>query len=297
MIEQYTIQYKGYKLTALNIGACITEYSLDQHNIVLAYANKEDYLVNKNYLGAMVGRSAGRIKNAKFLDWDLPKNYLTEHNIHGNDLHLAKYEVIENENSLQFLLEDKEGAYPGNAKIKIIYTLGEDGLQIEVTAKSDKPTVFNFTNHSYFNLNIGKSVMNHQLQLDAKQYSHLDTEMFVVEDRSVSGSAFDFTSAKTLASAANQGDQQFKITKFIDHPFKLDGKLLLASDSHQLQIETTNDYVVIYAGNYLGDDECEIEGNSNFDYSGICFETQACPGDLTPREEYYAKTTYKLTNK
>lgn len=295
-IVEYRLSYKGYKLKVLNIGATITEYSLDGHNICLSFSDIEVYRNNELYAGCIVGRTAGRIKGGKVGDWELPKNYHEIHNHHGNDLHIAFYDVEQTDNQIICTLQDPEGDYPGNANIKVVYTLDDNGLTQEIIADSDKPTLFNFTNHSYFNLDLGKSVLDHKLQMDCDSYAHLDEEKFVIEDRDVTGTAFDFRQTRTIGSSFNLDDcGQFERTKFIDHPFKLNGDLVYDNGQYQLEIKTTCDYAVIYAANYLADCQSKLMVGSVIDYGAICFETQKVPGDIELVDTFYAKTNYKLS--
>lgn len=297
-IKEYCIHYNGYKLKVLNIGATITEYSLDGHNICLSYANIEDYSTNPLYAGCIVGRTAGRIKNGCVGDWQLPKNYHQFHNHHGNGMHLAFYDVKVFSNKLELTTIDPEGDYPGNAKIKVVYSLGEEGLTQEISASSDKPTLFNFTNHSYFNLELGTSVLDHKLKIDADYYAHLDDEMFVTQNRPVDNTAFDFRTSRAIGSSFTLDDKnQFKRTKFIDHPFKLNGKLLYSNDGYQLEVTSDSDYVVIYAANYLSDCPVKLLDITAKDYEAICFETQKVPGDVELVTEFYSKTNYYLSKK
>lgn len=295
-IVEYELSYKGYKLKVLNIGATITEYSLDGHNICLSFSDIEAYRNNELYAGCVVGRTAGRIKGGKVGDWELPKNYHEIHNHHGNGLHIAYYNVELTDNQIVCTLQDPEGDYPGNANIKVVYTLDNNGLTQEIIADSDKPTLFNFTNHSYFNLDLGKSVLDHNLQIDSSSYAHLDEEMFAVEDRDVRGTAFDFRQARTIGSTFDLDDcGQFGYTKFIDHPFKLDGGLTYSNEVYKLEIDTNCDYAVIYAANYLGGCQSELSVGEAIDYGAICFETQKIPGDINLVDTFYSKTNYKLS--
>ncbi len=296
-IIEYTINHNGYQLTVLNIGATIVEYSLNGHNICLSYADYEDYRTNEIYMGSIIGRTAGRTRNRKEMALQLPQNYESEHNLHGNDLHLAFYEVQVNGNQIHLTLEDPEGIFPGNAQIEVIYQLTDTGLVQEIIAHSDKPTLFNFTNHSYFNLDFNKTVLEQQLQMDAYYYSHLDKQMFVVVDKPVLRTAFDFRKPKLISSAMEKGNDQFKVTKFIDHPFKLTGPIEFSSDNHKLVITSTSDYVVVYAGNYIGDLSSELANCEKEDYKAICFETQKRPGNITLTQDYYMKTSYQLLEK
>lgn len=295
-IKKYTIERNGIRLSALNIGCSIVEYSIDGKNIVVNYEDLDSYRINPSYLGAMVGRSAGRIPNAKIEGWILPLNYKEIHNHHGNDMHIQFFDVMQEEHKLTFTYLEDEGEYPGSATIIVIYELTENGFEMTVKANSDKPTLFNFTNHSYFNLG-NDTVLNHNLKLDANKFTTLDEDMFCIADIDVDNTAFDFRENKIINDAMEQYDSQFNITKFIDHPFKLDGKVLYQSDELALEIESNLDYVVIYAGNYLGTDEYKFANRDNIDYAGICFEMQHRPGTTDLSTEYSSKTIYKLMRK
>ncbi len=296
VIKEYSIRYKGYKLKVLNIGATITEYSLDGHNICLSYDNLDDYRQNELYAGCIVGRTAGRIKNGCVGEWELPKNYHDVHNHHGNGMHLSFYDVKVYSQSIELTTTDAEGDYPGNAKIKVTYSLGDDGLTQEIIAISDKPTLFNFTNHSYFNLDLGSSVLDHYLKIDAANYAHLDSEKFVDSVHPVLSTAFDFKEKKQIKNSFTEDDkEQFNITKFIDHPFQLNGLVTYSNNDYSLDISTDSDYVVIYTANYLGDCKSPLKGIKAKDYGAICFETQKIPGDINLVTEFSFKTNYKLT--
>lgn len=298
MIKEYVIEYKNYRLKVLNIGATITEYSINGHNIVLNYANNEDYITNELYAGSIIGRTAGRIKNADCGKFKLPKNHNKNHNHHGAGLHFRYYDVEIRDASIICKLFDVEGEYPGNAQIEIVYSLGDYGLTQEINASSDKPTLFNFTNHSYFNLDIGNSVLNHCLQIDSLEYAKLDKEMFVDSIQPVEGTAFDFRRTRTIGSSFKLEDNdQFIITKYIDHPFKLNGSIIYEESDYKLEIKSTCDYVVVYTANFLGDCKAKLSSTEKFDYGAICFETQKLPGDIELVDSYYSKTEYKLTTR
>lgn len=294
-IKEYTIEYGDYKLKFLNIGAVITEFSYKGNNIVLSFDDLESYRNNSTYMGSIVGRSAGRIRDGRIEGWTLPLNQDGKHNLHGNALHYKFYDVELDGNSGILKLDDPEGDFPGNAKIEIKYTLTNEGLVQEINAKSDKPTVFNMTNHSYFNLNNNGDILNHKLQIESDVVLELDADLLPIGEIKVEGTAFDFNQPKRIKSAKEQGNEQFKHTKFIDHPYQLNGSIILCGDSLKLEIDTDQDYIVVYCGNYIGDEKNILKNNMNKDYHAICLETQHAPGTTELINEYNAKTIYKLS--
>lgn len=297
-IIEYTIEYKQYKLSVLNIGAVITEYSLNGHNICLSYADVEDYRKNDICLGAIVGRTAGRTKNSSLNNFKLPANYNKVDNLHGNSLHQKFYEVQVLPHKIILTYFDVEGDYPGNAEVKVCYELTDNGLVQEITAISDKPTLFNLTNHNYFNLNVGSSVLADKLQIDAEQYAKLDQLSFASKLTSVANSSFDFRTSRVIKSSFELDDHhQFAITKFLNHPFKLEGNIIYENAECRLEINSSSDYVVVYCANYFGECDKQLSYGEVFDYNSICFETQKLPGDVQLVNDFYSKTNYKFTKK
>ncbi len=292
-IKEYEITAGDYRLKFLNIGAVITEFSYRNKNIVLSFESLESYRANSTFMGAIVGRSAGRIKDGKIAGWQLPKNQNNTHNLHGNELHYQFYDVKVNKDHATLILVDPEGGFPGNAVITVEYILSAEGLTQKISASSDKTTVFNMTNHTYFNLD-GKSILNHQLQIDADEVIILDHDLIGIDHVCVQKTAFDFNCNKLINSAKIQGDSQFALSKFIDHPFKLNGKLVLSTSELSLEITTDQEYVIVYCGNYLGSEKKQLKDNMNKDYHAICLETQAIPGKTELVNNYQSITHYKI---
>lgn len=293
-IVEYTITNGDMELSVLNVGAVITEFSKAGKNIVLRFEDYNSYLDNSTYLGSIVGRSAGRIRDAKIEDWNIPVNFNNKHNLHGNDLHYKFYDVKVSDNSIELSLEDPEGDFPGNATIKVIYTLTETSLIQEIYGNSDKPTIFNMTNHAYFSLDSNKSILDHSLKIEADRVHELDEDLLPVGDINVGGTAFDFNDSRVIGDSFKQGHDQFKYSKYIDHPYKLNGDVELSCGDSKLSITTNQPYLIAYLGNYLGDETNKLSNNQNKDYQSICLETQKKPGDTELVTDYYSKTEYVL---
>lgn len=295
-IKEYTINYGDYVLKFLNIGAVITEFSKDNSNVVLSFEDNESYRNNTTFMGSIVGRTAGRIRGGKIGERILPLNQDGKHNLHGNALHYRFYDVETTENTATLMLVDPEGDFPGNASITIKYELTNEGLTQTITGSSDKQTIFNMTNHSYFNLG-QESILEHKLCIPSDTVLELDEDLLPVGTNDVRGTVFDFNQPKYIREVKEQGHDQFKYSKFIDHPFKLcgDKRINLSDDNMQLEITTNQDYVVVYCGNYLGDETNQLNNGMNKDYHAICLETQAAPGSIDLVTEYQAITKYKIT--
>lgn len=292
-IEEYTLIYKDYKLKFLNIGAAITEFSRDNKNIVLSFKDYSSYRNNVTYMGAIVGRSAGRIRDGQIGNWTLPLNQNNTHNLHGNNLHYRFYDVVTTANKATLTLVDPEGDFPGNAELKVEYELSDNGLTQTISAISDKPTILNLTNHSYFNLS-GESILNHKLEIRADKVLKLDKDLLPIDKMDTNGTAFDFNKPRLISDSLEQGDQQFLYSKFIDHPFELKDNIMLFTDKLELEISTDQPYVVVYTSNYLKDEVNELKGEMNADFNAICLETQAAPGSTELVNEYKSITNYNI---
>lgn len=295
-IKEYTIEYGDYRLKFLNIGAAIIEYSICNKNIVLAYENLESYKSNNICLGTIVGRTAGRIRGGKIPGWQLPLNENGKNNIHGNGLHHAYYDVMVYDNKAILTLHDKEGIFPGNADIKVTYTLTVEGLIQTIECLADTPTVFNMTNHSYFNLG-HETILTHNLEINANKCLGLDEDNIPIHTIDVKDTLFDFNKKKLISDAKDMDHPQLAITKFLNHPYKLEGNIVLETNELMLEIITDEKFAVIYTGNHISDCQSRINNGLNHDYSGICIETQDAPGTTNLVDNYKTTTLFKLSKK
>lgn len=294
-IKEYEITYGNYKLKFLNIGCAITEYSYKGDNIVLAFENYKDYRDNYTNLGSVVGRSAGRIRDGKIDGWQLPLNQDGKHTLHGGrKLQYKFYDVEVHESCAVLSLFDEEGDFPGNVNIEVKFELTIDGFCQTISANSDKPTVLNFTNHTYFNLG-AETILEHNLKIDADHYFELDEDLLPTKLQQAGNTAFDFKTAKLIRDAQVQSDDQFKYSKFIDHPYLLKGGVSLKYKNRKLEIETNQECLVVYTGNYISEEKKLLANKMNHDFSGICLETQFIPNSTDLVTDYTSITKYKLT--
>ncbi|AFL82985.1 galactose mutarotase-like enzyme [Belliella baltica DSM 15883] len=337
-IQLYTLEIPGIiKASVMNYGATLTHlYVPDRHgkmeDIVLGFDDfegylSEDYQENYCYLGSTIGRIGGRIKGNQFdlegISYKLEPNQGSTHlhgGKHGWDRKVWKAKLIENEKILgiEFSLISPEGEenYPGNIKMQVIYMISFDGdLTLEYHGKTDKTTILNPTNHSYFNLSgdFSKDILNHQLQIAAKHFLPVDDKSFPTgELKSVGNTPFDFLEEKEIGKSLEQNDRQLKYGNGIDHSFALDIhedclSLYEPKSGRALKLSTTEPGVQIYTSNYL---DGSIKGKNETSYkknAAICLETQHFPDSinqkafpsvvLRPEEDFFSKTTFKFSTR
>lgn len=292
---------KGLKAEITNYGGIVKSLVFKETDVVLGRDTFEQYLDNDGYYGALIGRNSNRLCGAKFtLDETEYKLYENDgrNNLHGGIEGFDKkvwsskaIDGIEPKLVLTYTSPDGEEGFPGKVKVKVIYTLTkENGLNICYEAKSDKDTVINLTNHSYFNLNghSSGSIDNHKLTLNAKFYTpNTDECMPYGEILSVKGTAFDFTEGKTFKEAFDSDDEQITMFGGIDHNMVLSGSGFrhigtLEADITKIKMEMYTDLpgVQIYSGNVINTETVCKDGAKYPVHGAVCFETQNFPNSM-----------------
>ena len=289
-IKIYTLENEFLKVELLNLGAIIKKIELKDKNgniknVVLGYEDIEKYRENLAYLGAIIGRTAGRIKDG-ILKLDATEYQLDKNN-NGNTLHGGKNSIshrfwnVQNiENGLCFSIKssDLDNGYPANVEIKVSYILSENELLIKYFATTDNLTYLNLTNHSYFNLsgNPDNTIYEDILKIDSDYLIGINENSIPYETINLDNSIFNFKEAKKLEEFFKADDKQKTIANNgIDHPYIFNekiGKLEIKNikSGIKMSIETNNPAVVIYTANYLQDIGFKK-------HSAICFETQEVP--------------------
>lgn len=317
----------GFEVEILNLGGIITKIITPDkdgnlENIVTGYKNKESYYTNPSYFGAIVGRTSGRICEGKVViegkEYNLNKNYGL-HQGHGGNIGASSkiwnVQAIEENDYMELKLsatcEDNEENYPGNLHMEVSFKIYEN-YTIEETykGKSDKTTLVNMTNHSYFNLsgNLKRPVTEQYMKLDSSQLIEIDeTCVPTGEILDVSNTPFDFRDLKCIGDDIDSNHEQIKIGCGYDHPFLLDdNKNIYMEDKiskRNMTISTNQKAVVIYSMNFT-DDEILYNDKKEQRRYGICFETQAPPigrnmcfiedSLIEKNVEYLQKTVYKF---
>ena len=284
-IKIYTLENKFLKVELLNLGAIIKKIEFKDKNVVLGYEDIEKYRENPAYLGAIIGRTAGRIKDG-ILKLDATEYQLDKNN-NGNTLHGGKNSIshrfwsVENiENGLCFSIKssDLDNGYPANVEIKVSYILNKNELLIKYFATTDRLTYLNLTNHSYFNLsgNSDNTIYEDILKIDSDYLIGIDKNSIPYKTINLDNNIFDFREAKKLEEFFKADDEQKTLANDgIDHPYIFNdkvGKLEIKNLESEIKmsVETNNSAVVIYTANYLQDIGFKK-------HSAICFEAQEVP--------------------
>lgn len=330
-VTLFSIQNKnGMKAEVMNYGAILVNLYVPDNkgetdDIVLGFDRIEDYYVNDSFFGATVGPSANRIAKASFnIDG---KTYQLAVNDNENNLH-SDYELgyhkrlwagTVNDNSVIFSLEDHDGnmGFPGNKKVQVTYTLtDENELKITYHVTSDKKTLINMTNHSYFNLagHDAGTVLHHKLQILGKAYTPVVPGAIPTgEIAPVVGTPFDFTTPTEIGARIDEDNVQLKIGQGYDHNWVLDNadgtirkvaEVTESTKGRTLTVYSDQPGMQFYAGNCIAPQE----GKGGAPYgkrSGLALETQAFPNSANeesfpdviygPDREYQTTTIYKLS--
>ena len=284
-IKIYTLENKFLKVEFLNLGAIIKKIEFKDRNVVLGYEDIEKYRENPAYLGAVIGRTAGRIKDG-LLKLDNTEYQLDKNN-NGNTLHGGKNSIshrfwnVENiENGLCFSIKSchLDNGYPANVEIKVSYILNDNELLIKYFATTDSLSYLNLTNHSYFNLsgNPDNTIYEDILKIDSNYLIGINENSIPCETINLDNNIFNFKEAKKLEEFFKADDKQKTIANNgIDHPYIFNGEIGKLEIKNlesgiKISVETNNPAVVIYTANYLQDIGFKK-------HSAICFETQEVP--------------------
>ena len=332
-IDLYTlINRQGIKVTITNYGGRVVSlFAPDRAgrvaDVVLGFDDLSGYLAQNPYFGALVGRYANRIANGEFklegTEYHVPQNdgpNALHGGIRGFDKRVWTARDVSKENpslELTYLSKDGEEGYPGNLSVKVIYSLTDNNeLQIDYTATTDKDTVLNLTNHSYFNL-AGQgngNILNHQLTINADRFTPINSTLIPTgELRPVDGTPFDFRQPAAIGARINDDNEQMKFGRGYDHNFVVNHKgtgLVLAArvrdpeSGRVMEVLTTQPGVQLYTGNFL-DGTIHGKGGKVYGYrSALCLETQHFPNspnqpnfpfaELKPGKTFQETTVYRF---
>ena len=336
-VHQYILKNKkGMEISVINYGGIITSWKAKDRDgiyqdIVLGFDNIYDYETKNPYFGALIGRYGNRIAKGKFSidnkNYNLATNNDVNH-LHGGTKGFDKVlwdvdEILGDSSAslvLKYMSSDMEEGYPGNLNVKVIYTLNNnDELSVIYEADTDKTTIVNLTQHSYFNLSgdFNEDISNHDLKINADSFLPVDSTLIPTgEIRDVIETPFDFLQPKKVGRDIEINNEQLNFGNGYDHCWVLnnygDGVRFVASaydDSSGRLLEVYSDQpgIQFYSGNFLdGSLKSKYEGNYDF-RSGFCLETQNFPNSpnensfpsplLKPGEKYLSETIFRFSIK
>ena len=331
-VHLFTLTNKnGVQVKISDYGGTITSFMAQDKNgkkssIVIGLDSLSGYTAGVPYFGATVGRYGNRIAKGKFtLDG---KTYSLATNNGPNALHGGKKgfdKVVwtasdtnsaESKLTLTYVSKDGEEGYPGNLTSHVTFSLTDDDmLKIEYTATTDKATVLNLTNHSYFNLTGdagSNTILNHSVMIDADRYTPVDATLIPTGQLApVKGTPFDFTTAHLIGERIKQtgGDPVG-----YDHNYVLNKKdtsltkvaeVTESTSGRKLEVFTTQPGLQFYSGNFLDGTIKTSGGKPINQYTGFCMETQHFPNSpntpsfpttiLRPVQTFHSITEYKIS--
>lgn len=335
-VEKYTLTNRnGMQVEIISYGGTIISLMAPDKNgnyedVVLGFTDPEDYFNgNPYFFGALVGRYGNRIAGAEFTLEG--KTYQLHKNDGSNSLHGGKEgfdtkiwtaEPVENAQfptlKLAYISADGEEGFPGQLTTTVLYTLtDDDALEISYEAITDKATVVNLTQHSYFNLSgdFTKTITDHEMQISADRFLPVNKNIIPTgELREVKGTPFDFTVSKPVNRDIDADDEQLRLGEGYDHNWILNGEGLrtIASVCHPgsgriMEVISDRPGVQFYSGNFLDGKYKTKTGGRYEKRSGFCLETQGYPDspnqkafpstELKPGQKYQTKTIYKFSVK
>jgi len=333
-VELYSLSDGAYEASIATYGGTVVSLKTPDRSgksadIVLGFDDLSGYVTNFNgpspaFFGAIIGRYANRIAHGTFsLDG---KKYSLPLNDGANSLHggphgfnnvVWKAKPIDNGVELTYLSKDGEAGYPGNVSAVVRYTLVKGDLRIEYSATTDKDTVVNLTNHSYFNLSGQGDILHHQLTIHASRFTPVDAGLIPTgELKSVASTPFDFRKATAIGARIDVDDEQLHRGHGYDHNWVLDsagGKLTEAAELYDpgsgrvLKVLTDQPGIQFYSGNFLNGSSKGRGGKPIELHAALCLETQHFPdspnhpdfpsAELKPGERYHTVTVFSFSTR
>jgi aldose 1-epimerase len=331
-VEIFTLSNGAYEARIATYGGIVVSLKAPDRNgkqadVVLGFDDVDGYVANFNgsstaFFGAIIGRYANRIAHGSFMldgkKYSLPLNN-GENSLHGgphgfNNV-VWKAKPVANGVELTYLSKDGEAGYPGDLSAIVRYTLVKGDLRIEYWATTNKVTVVNLTNHSYFNLAGQGDILNQQLTLHASRFTPVDAGLIPTgELKSVASTPFDFRKATAVGARINADEEQLHRGRGYDHNWVLDsggGKLAEAAELYDpgsgrvLKVLTDQPGIQFYSGNFLDGSIKGKGGKPDGLHAALCLETQHFPDspnhpdfpstELKPGQHYHTVTVYSFS--
>ena len=331
VVEAYTLRSSAVEVRLITYGARVVALLTKDRegrvaDVALGYDALEPYVENSNaYFGTIAGRFANRIANGRFvLDGETVQTTINDgvNMLHGGlvGFDCRNWSAREVPDGVEFTLVSPDGdqGFPGTLTTRVRYTLQGEVVRIAYSASTDKTTVVNLTNHTYFNL-AGEgqgTILDEKLTLEADFFTPVADAAAIPtgEIAALAGTPFDFTRAAVIGARINEDNEQLKFGRGYDHNFVVRGtagelrpaaKLVEPRSGRVLFVETTEPGVQFYSGDFLDGTLVGKAGVAYVQRSGLCLETQAFPDapnhagfpstELRPGDVYQSVTTWRFT--
>ncbi|HOJ47560.1 MAG TPA: aldose epimerase family protein [Bacillota bacterium] len=303
----FTLENDSMKADILNYGGILRSLVVNGADVVCGFDDLEGYLADTGYHGAVIGRYANRIENGVFslngTEYHLNRNEKGVTHLHGGnkgfDKAVWKYRASQFADgsaslALSHFSPDGDEGYPGNLQVEVVYTLSGKSLTIHYRAKSDRDTVVNLTNHSYFNLNGYDSgdIYSHVLKINADKYCTVDERLIPVREADVSGTPFDFRTPKPVGQDIFVKNRQLEICGGYDHNFILNKQnvdsirtgrkvmheaAVLSAEKNTMTVYTDMPCLQLYTANFMTGERPFKNGVKQEKHRALCLETQFAP--------------------
>lgn len=294
-VEEITLKKGSLEAMVLTYGAIIRDLKFNDRSVVLGFEDLDSYLAHSPYFGCVPGRCANRIANASMsidgITHQLTANQNGIHHLHGgeNGFSARLWSLEQSDKGsvlLKYVSEDGEEGYPGRVEAMVRYTLtGSGALRVKFSATTDKTTPVNLTQHSYFNLDGSKTILDHSLEIVADTYLPVDDTLIPTGDiRKVAWTPYDFLEARPLKRRGGEEDVIF------DHNFCLSdapgselGLAAALEDSKgdcRMELWTTEPGLQLYDGCKIDVPVPGLEGRKYGAYAGLCLEPQRWPNGV-----------------
>ncbi|PZX18185.1 aldose 1-epimerase [Breznakibacter xylanolyticus] len=325
-VKLFTLTSKtGIEVKITTYGGAVTSIKTPDNkgqmgNIVLGFDSLAPYVKGTPYFGALIGRFGNRIAQGRFTlndsTYQLATNDGANH-LHGGIKGFDKVVWTANPTTsccgapaleLTYVSKDGEEGYPGNMSVKVVYALEDNDLKITYEATTDKACPVNLTNHAYYNLSGTGTILDHELTIDALEYTPVDSTLIPTGELvKVEGTPFDFIKPFAIGARIDQVpggyDHNFVLTPVAADSLRFAGRLTDPKSGRTMEIMTTEPGLQFYSGNFL-DGTLQTGDWSLVKYSGLCLETQHFPDSpnkanfpsviLNPGEKYTSTTIMKF---
>ncbi|TFG20547.1 MAG: galactose mutarotase [Promethearchaeota archaeon] len=300
-VHIFTISAPKFRVEISDLGATLISVHVPDgdgkvENVTYGHGKPESYLTSPGYFGASIGRVANRIDHAQFelegQTYKVTPNHKVVHQLHGGKKGFSHkiWSIIKEETgifdeearvSMQYVSQDGEEGYPGTLTAKIIYRINPMVIEWEFTAKTNKTTILNLTNHAYWNMNgIHTTIHNLEFTLNARKYSVVNKDLIPTGEEPQF--PLDLSSPTTFETI-------FKIFGDLDHNFFLEkdnpvtAVLYSPKTKRRMQVETTEPCIQVYTGNFM--EGIDSFGTQCKKHGAVCLETQKVPNAIN-RKKY-----------